>query len=252
MGDTVTYTFAATLTTSTPLSNITVVDPICSAAPTLVSQTGGDQDTTLEPGETWNFSCTHVVTASDQDPLPNTASVTGTASDGRNTSDTDSHVVDIIHPAIRIVKTADPTSVSPGETVTYTYRVTNTGDVTLFDVEVTDNKLGDICTIAQLDVGETETCTATFRVPDRTGPIDNVGVAEGEDVTGLSVRDQDDASVDVVLGVTVTPPTTTPPSGVAFTGAAGVIPLAGLALLLLFAGSGILFLTRRREDGSEA
>ena len=253
VGDTVTYTFAVTLTTSTPLSNITVVDPICSAAPTLVSMNGGDQDTTLEPGETWNFSCTHVVTASDPDPLPNTASVTGTAPDGRNTSDTDSHSVDIIHPAIRIVKTADPTSASPGDTVTYTYRVTNTGDVTLFDVNVTDNKLGDICTIAQLDVGETETCTATFRVPDRAAPVDNVGVAEGDDVTGFSVRDQDDASVDVVLGTTVTPPpTTTPPGGVAFTGAGGVIPLAGLALLLLLAGSGILFVTRRPEDGSEA
>jgi len=252
VGDTVTYTFAVTLTTSTPLSNITVTDPICSATPTLVSKTGGDQDTTLEPGETWNFSCTHVVSASDPDPLPNTATVTGTAPDGRNTSDTDSHVVDIIHPAIRIVKTARPDSVGPGETVTYTYRVTNTGDVTLFDVKVTDNKLGDICTIPQLDVGQTETCTATFRVPDRAGPVDNVGVTEGEDVTGFSVRDQDNASVDVVLGTTVTPPpTTTPPSGVAFTGTTGVIPLAGLALLLLFAGSGILFVTWRREDGSE-
>ncbi len=232
------------------MTNITISDPICSAAPTLGTKTGGDQDTTLETGETWNYSCTHVVTATDPDPLPNTVTVTGTGPNGQ-VSDTDTHSVDIIHPAIQIVKTARPTSVGPGETVTYTFRVTNTGDVTLFDVKVTDNKLGNICTIAQLDVGETETCTADFTAStDFGGPLDNVGKAKGHDVTGFSVQDTDRASIDVVLGTTVTP--VTPPSGVAFTGASGVVTMAALALLLLLLGTGTLFLTRRREDGMEA
>jgi uncharacterized repeat protein (TIGR01451 family) len=252
VGDTITYTFAVTLTTSTSLTNITVTDSICSAAPTLVWKTGGNQDTTLETGETWNYSCTHVVTATDPDPLPNTVTVTGTGPNGQ-VSDTDTHSVDIIHPAIRIVKTASPTSIGPGETVTYTFKVTNTGDVTLFDVKVTDNKLGNICTIGQLDVGQSKTCTADFTASTNFGgPLDNIGTAQGHDETGFPVKDTDRASVDVVLGTTVTPPpTTTPPSGIAFTGAAGVIPLAGLALLLLLMGTGILFLTRRREDGTK-
>ena len=251
VGDTITYTFAVSLAAgSVSLTNITVTDPICSATPTLGTKTGGDQDTTLETGETWNFSCTHVVTASDPDPLPNTVTATGIGPNGQ-VSDTDTHSVDIIHPAIQIVKTARPTSIGPGETVTYTFKVTNTGDVTLFDVKVTDNKLGDICTIAQLDVGETETCTADFTAStDFGGPLDNVGKAKGHDVTGFSVEDTDRASIDVVLGTTVTP--VTPPSGVAFTGASGVVTMAALALLLLLLGTGTLFLTRRREDGTEA
>ena len=252
VGDTITYTFAVSLAPgSVTLTNITLVDPICSATPTLVSKTGGDQDTSLETGEIWNYRCTHVVTATDPDPLPNTVTVTGTGPNGQ-ASDTDSHLVDIIHPDIRIVKTANPGSIGPGETVTYTFKVTNTGDVALFDVRVTDDKLGHICTIGRIDVGETRTCTADFTASSAFGgPLVNVGKAKGHDVTGVSVQDTDRVSIDVVLGKTVTPPVT-PPSGLAFTGPSGVVQMAGVALLLLVLGTAILFLTRRREDGVEA
>jgi hypothetical protein len=216
------------------------------------SKTGGDQDDVLEPGEVWSYTCDHVVRATDLDPLPNTATVEGTDAHGRQTSDTDDHLVDIIHPAIAIVKTADPLSISPGETVTYTYEVTNTGDVTLFDVSVDDNKLGNVCHIDELAVDETRTCTKTFTAGDRNlGPLRNVAEAQGEDETGYPVKDRDDAQVDVVLGTTVTPPpTTTPPSGTAFTGS-DVLPLAIAALILLLIGSGLTYLGRR-EDGSSA
>jgi uncharacterized repeat protein (TIGR01451 family) len=251
VGDTITYTFAVSLAAgSAPLTNVTITDAMCSAAPTLVSKTGGDQDTTLETGETWNYRCTHVVAATDPDPLPNTVTVTGTGPNGQ-VSDTDTHSVDIIHPAIRIVKTARPGSISPGETVTYTYEVTNTGDVTLFDVKVTDDKLGNVCTIGRLDVGETQTCTADFTASnDFSGPVDNVGKAKGHDVSGKSVQDTDRVSIDVVLGTTVTP--ATPPSGLAFTGARGVLQMAGVALLMLLLGTGILVFTWRREDRTQA
>ncbi|HEX9124334.1 MAG TPA: hypothetical protein VF984_13425, partial [Actinomycetota bacterium] len=248
VGDTITYTFDVSLTTSTPLTNITVTDPICNAAPVLGSKSGGDQDDVLEPSETWHYTCAHVVTQSDPDPLPNTATATGTGPNG-TVSDTDTHLVDIIHPAIRIVKTADPTSGEPGDTITYTYVVTNTGDVTLYNISVDDDVIGHICDIASLDPGQSQTCTADYVIPDQTGSIDNVGTAEGSDETGTKVKDDDKASVDVVLGAVVTK---TPPSGIAFTGAEGVVPLAGLALVLLLAGSGLLFWSRRRKGDVEA
>jgi uncharacterized repeat protein (TIGR01451 family)/fimbrial isopeptide formation D2 family protein len=251
IGDTITYTLDVSLTTSTPLTNITVTDPICDAAPTLGSKTGGDQDAWLESGETWHFSCTHLVTKADPDPLPNTATVSGTDSQGRNTSDTDSHLVDLIHPGIKIVKTANPLSIGPGETVTYTYKVTNVGDVTLYNVTVDDDKLGHICDIAQLDVGDTQTCTKDFTAgATNVGPLKNVAIAEGEDETGFPVRDSDTAQVDVVLGTVVTP-TSTPPGGTAFTGSS-LLPMAAAAIVLLLIGTGLIYLGRRREDGSQA
>ncbi len=252
VGETVTYTLDVSLTTQTPLTNITVTDPICDGPVTPVSKTGGNVNDVLEPGEVWSYSCDHVVQAGDPDPLPNTATVEGTDAQGRPASDTDDHVVDVIHPAIRVVKTANPLSISPGQTVTYRYAVTNTGDVTLFGVSVDDDKLGHICDIAELAVDETRTCTMDFTAGDgNLGPITNVAVAQGEDETGYPVKDDDDAQIDVVLGTTVTPPpTTTPPSGTAFTGS-DILPLAVAALVLLVLGSGLTYLGRR-EDGSSA
>ncbi len=247
VGDTVTYTFDVSLASeSVPLTNVTVTDPICDAG-TLGAPTGDDGDGVLEQGETWHYTCTHVVTETDPDPLPNTATVTGETED-RTVSDQDSHEVDLIHPAIQIVKTARPDSGSPGEVITYTYRVKNVGDVTLTDVSVDDDKLGHICDIPSLDPGESETCSASFRIPTGSNPssIRNVGTAVGEDPLGGTVEDQDDETIDVVLGTTVTPtPTKTPPGGTAFTGAAA-IPLAGLALLFLTLGSGLLWIGGRR------
>jgi uncharacterized repeat protein (TIGR01451 family) len=255
VGETITYSFDVSLTTSTPLTSITVTDPICSAAPILGSKTGGDQDAWLEPGETWHFHCTHKVTAADPDPLPNTATARGTDSQGRSTSDTDDHLVDIIHPAIRVVKTASRSSITPGQTVTYTYKVTNVGDVPLFNVSVDDDKLGHICSIPRLDVDETETCTKDFTAPEsKLGPLTNVVVAAGKDVTGFRVEDEDRATIDVVLGVTITPTavaTSTAPTGTAFTGSA-VLPLVAMGLGLLAIGTGLIYLGRRREDGSPA
>lgn len=254
VGDTITYTLNVTLTTAEPLGNVTIVDPVCDKRPALVSMLGGDQDGMLEPGETRRYRCEHTVTAADPDPIPNTATVTGTTSDGRQATDRDGHVVDVIHPAIHIVKTPDPTFVTPGQTITYTYVTRNAGDTTLYDVDVTDDKLGHVCSVPHpLEPGDAFTCTATFHVPLRTGPVDNVGTAVGHDVLGRSVRDRDQVSVTVILGTTVTPPPTrTPPSGLAFTGSDGLVPKAALALALLLSGTGILFLTRRRNRRSGA
>ena len=44
----------------------------------------------------------------------------------------------VIHPAIKIEKGPDSQTVSSGGTATFTIKVTNTGDVTLTDVTVTD------------------------------------------------------------------------------------------------------------------
>jgi hypothetical protein len=250
VGDTITYTFAVSLVAGSPsLSNVTVVDPICNSAPVLGSKTGGDLDNTLESGETWNYTCTHVVTATDPDPLPNTATASGTDSRGTTVSDQDSHVVDLIHPAIEIIKSAKPQQGSPGDTIVYTYNVTNVGDVDLVNISVDDNVIGHICDIPLLHPGDSATCTASFVIPtDANIEIENVGVAIGEDVLGVPVRDEDTARITVVLGATITPPTKTPPGGVAFTGTAAVVPLTGVALLLFLVGSGLLWAGRRRGD----
>jgi hypothetical protein len=211
----------------------------------LGSKTGGDLDGTLESGETWNYSCPHLVTATDPDPLPNTATASGTDANGTTVSDQDSHVVDLIHPAINIVKSAKPQTGSPGDTIVYTYEVTNVGDVNLVNISVDDNVIGHVCDIPLLHPKDSVTCTASFVIPANANiKIDNIGVAVGQDELGVPVRDEDTARITVVLGVTITP---NPPGGVAFTGSAAVMPLTALALMLLLVGSGLLWAGRKRD-----
>ncbi|MGE5225767.1 MAG: hypothetical protein ACM3OO_02725 [Planctomycetaceae bacterium] len=241
VGDTVTYTFAVSLTTPEPLGDVTVSDAKCDAgAPAYVS--GDDGDGWLQPGETWNYTCTHVVTAEDPDPLPNTATVSGTADDGRTVTAEDSHTVDLIHPAIAIKKTVNPASGVPGDTVTYSYKVTNTGDTTLFDVSVDDDVIGHIGDIPQLDAGATVTLTKDWVLPSNQIEVTNVGTATGTDTLGTQVSAQDDASITIVEAKN--PPK--PPKPTAFTGS-DTFRYGSIGVALLLVGLLALAITRRRR-----
>jgi uncharacterized repeat protein (TIGR01451 family) len=207
VGDTVKYNFTVTNTGYVDLINVNLVDPICDAG-TLVLVSKGDGDTLLEidlgaeaglQREVWTYRCTRVVLATDPDPLPNTATVTGTDADNRTTVDTASWIVDLIHPAISIVKTAGPVSVTDSGPVTYTYVVTNTGDTTLHDVLVVDDILGAIGTVGSLAAGESVTLTKTVVVGVSTPPT-NIGTVTGTDVLGQTVSANDNATITVVLG----------------------------------------------------
>ena len=69
-------------------------------------------------------------------------------------------------PSILLVKTADFTSVSAPGDVTYTYTITNTGDVPLTAVSVTDDKIVGTITplLTELAPGQTTTATVVYVV----------------------------------------------------------------------------------------
>ena len=92
-------------------------------------------------------------------------------------------------PAIGIEKSADVSSFSaPGTVITYSYLVTNSGNVTLTSVAVDDPMSGlsavDCHGVATLAPGASVTCTATYTTTqadvDR-GSITNTGTATGHD-----------------------------------------------------------------------
>ena len=105
------------------------------------------------------------------------------------------------HPNISVVKSADPNPANVGEMITYTYVVTNTGDVTLDPVSVVDDVLGVVSlNVSVLGPGEWAVGTLTYVVVegDLPGPIVNTALATGSPPVGVDVFDSDGESVDLV------------------------------------------------------
>ncbi len=224
VGDEVTYTIVVTNSGEADLVGVVLTDPLCDDD-TMELVDDADGDTVLAVDEAWVYTCTHVVTSDDPDPLPNTATAVGIDERERTTEDADDHVVDLIDPAIEIVKTVDDLGPNPGDTITFTYIVTNTGDTTLFDVVVVDDQLGEIGTIDVLEPGESVTLTKDDLVQADQDLV-NVATATGSDVLGKQVTDDDSVTISIVLTDVVVrrPPATLPVTG------------ADLGLLLLAAG----------------
>jgi len=112
-----------------------------------------------------------------------------------------------VDPDIAVEKTADSTSALEGGTITYTYTVTNTGNVPLSNVTVTDPDVdtgptygsGDTNTDGVLDLTETWVYTAEYTVPWFTaGPVENTGTANADYDSAPVGPVTDDESVDIL------------------------------------------------------
>ena len=175
VGQSVTYSFALTNDAvagdGSPISVTGVSDDVAGAG----SFTGGDTNGNglLEVGETWTYEASYTVLVTDADPLVNTVTVSGTDADGEAITDaTDSHSTDIdFAPALDVVKSG-PASATVGQSVTYSFSVTNdavAGDGSPITVAgVSDDVAGagwcvggDTNGNGLLEVGETWTYEAT-------------------------------------------------------------------------------------------
>jgi hypothetical protein len=102
-GDTVTYFFAVTNTGNVTLTLGAIADDKCSSTPV---RKAGETDTTFDPGDTFNFSCTYVVPAGVTS-VHNTATVCGdyTPPQGppMEVCDTDDHEFPVPPPSTPLV-----------------------------------------------------------------------------------------------------------------------------------------------------
>jgi uncharacterized repeat protein (TIGR01451 family) len=104
-------------------------------------------------------------------------------------------------PGIQVIKNASRTTIHPGDLVTYTYNVTNTGEVDLFNIDVTDDQgLVPVYVSGDdgdgiLNPGETWVYEATA---NPTQDVTNIATACGTDEAGVVVCDDDPATVTVL------------------------------------------------------
>lgn len=215
-GDTIAYSFTVTNPGNVPISGITVLDPKLTAQAGLtVSCPSG----TLLPGAslTCTASAGYVVTAADvvAGAVSNTARARGTDPDsGTVLSPPDSTNTPTTMPQPRLVLDKNVTTVSDtnssgivdaGDTVGYTFTVTNAGNVPVQSIVIQDPKLtaqsglSISCTPTTLAVGASATCTPSvaYIVTDSdvaSGAVANSATALGADPDAHTVTSAPDAT----------------------------------------------------------
>ncbi len=250
VGQRVPFTITVANTGNQTITGITLTDTFVDAqgdtlaltqAPTLSGgDTDGDGD--LDVGETWTYAARFDLTqqAIDAGGFDNTADVTGQDPQGRPVSDSgssDDVVLDDL-PVIGVVKTAQINdggdgTLDEGDTITYTYVVSNIGSVTVLDVTLSETAFGGTGPVPQPTVtsggsaigGDTGlpdiavgagpiTYNATYTLTQddiNAGSISNQATARGVSPSGDPAEDLSDAASNVpgADDPTVTPFATT-------------------------------------------
>ncbi|MGY0652325.1 beta strand repeat-containing protein, partial [Luteimonas sp. A537] len=197
-GDVITYQFVVTNTGNVTLTGVSVTDPLPGLSAITYAWPGADG--VLDAGQSVTATATYVVTAADV----NTGNVHNSAIAGGTPPSTPSNPnpppVDsppdeedtpiTQDPSLEVTKSVTSTGpYTEGDTITYQFVVTNTGDVTLTGVSVTDPLPGlSAITYAWpgaagvLDVGQSVTATATYVVTAadvNSGNVHNSAIAGG-------------------------------------------------------------------------
>ncbi|WP_198520607.1 DUF11 domain-containing protein [Kitasatospora sp. CB02891] len=200
VGDTVNYTYTVTNTGTGAVSSITVADDHIASVTC--------DATTLNPGASTLCHGSYVITAADVTAghVTNTAHAKGTGPDGEPVqSPPGEATVPVVGEALlSIEKTAD--SAGPfhvGDTVTYTYTVTNTGTAALHNLTVSDDRVASVtCDATTLNPGASTLCHGTYVVTAgdvSAGHVTNTAHAKGVDPEGHEVQSPPiEATVPVV------------------------------------------------------
>ena len=154
-------------------------------------------DRALAPNEEMTCTARYVTTQADvaRGTIANTGTVTGRAPDGAEvTGDASWDIPAMPAPALSIVKTASPVTYSAaGQLITYSYLVTNNGNVSVHGVTVADSRdLAPSCPSTSLAAGQAMTCTARYRTTQAdvsVGPIFNIALVQGTTPTGDVLAD---------------------------------------------------------------
>ena len=220
VGETIDYTFTVTNEGNVSLSAIAVTDPLVAIITFVSGDTDGD--TQLDVTETWIYTGTYTINQDDIDAgeIINQATATAEAPNGDIVTDlSGSTVTDDVptitelcqEPIIAIVKVGDIDSgdcTAVGDVITYTFTVTNEGNVTLSNIDVTDPLTGlsaitfvggDTNDNDNLDIDEVWTYTATYAVTQGdidAGEVVNQATATAEDPNGDPVSDLSGTTIE--------------------------------------------------------
>jgi len=191
-GEIISYAFLIRNSGNVPLTDVAVTDPLPGLSAITCPQT------TLAVGEEMTCTATYAVTQADIDAgsVYNLA----TADSGESGPGTDENTQPLPqNPALTVEKSSTTTSLSAPGTVTYSYQVTNTGNITLTGIILSDDNDNDdlTCPADTLAVGTSMTCTATHTFTqdelEAGGSLDNIVTADSDETEPVT----DDLSIPI-------------------------------------------------------
>ncbi|MDR6908006.1 hypothetical protein J2X63_003714 [Agromyces sp. 3263] len=218
-GEIVTYSFIVGNTGNVTLSDVAVSEveftgtgtaPVITCPPAEIAS--------LAPGDDVTCTATYALTQADIDSgsVINTASASATPPVGPVVTATPSvaPITFVASPSLSMDKTSDPTTVTaPGQEITYSFLITNTGNVTIDDVMVTEGSFtgsgplsAAVCPAgaAELLPDASVTCTATYTVTQADidgGNLVNSAAASGVPPSGSMMSSTEDIATVAVDAV---------------------------------------------------
>lgn len=254
-GDRISYGFDISNVGATTATDVSVRDELPGISAIAFEQYPSGTVGVLAPGQSVHATASYVLTQADIDTgtVDNTASAAARTPDGRPIPEAlDSANVDLNNLAVLTIEKraafAGGSHAVPGESIEYTFAVTNDGNVTLTDVQV-DDRLPRLSLVTfgtwpgeagQLAPGETVTASANYAVTDT-----DIG-AQGVSNTAVATASARSGPVVSEPSVAIVPLSPEPKIILAATGAAPLV--AGMTVLaLMILGSMLWIAARRRE-----
>lgn len=212
-GDTVDYTFTATNTGTVTLHDVAIADQLHGLS-AVTYRTWPAANGVLASGQSVTAIAHYVLTQADVDAgaVRNTATTTGTPPTGDPVTGTGSVEISTPSgPAVQVVKNGELTTGATGkagDTVNYTFTLSNIGNVTLHDAAVADPMSG-LSAITYgawpaaagvLTPGQFVTATALYVLTQAdvdAGSVQNSATASGTPPTGDPVTDTDTVVVTI-------------------------------------------------------
>jgi uncharacterized repeat protein (TIGR01451 family) len=214
VGTTIDYSFTITNTGNVTLTLVDLLDLLAGVSAPSITWPRTAQPGVLLPTEQATATATYTITQADVDrgSVANTATASGKPPVGdkiTRTSNASNTTVAAENPELTVTKTANPTSNARLDTViNYDIEVTNSGNVTLTGVTVTDVLPGLTGftvawpgTAGTLAPGQVARATPSYRVTQvdvDAGHVDNTAAASGTSIRNTTASDQATATTQVV------------------------------------------------------
>ncbi|MBH0116707.1 DUF11 domain-containing protein [Salinibacterium sp. NG253] len=213
LGDIIDYSFEILNSGNVTLDSVTLTDPLPNLSAITITWPTPTSPGVLAPGEIATATADYEITQDDVDAgaVLNIATADGVdPNDTDVTDDSEANTVptETIRAEVELTKSgvlADPARADEGDTVNWSFELTNSGNVTLTGVEIVDTLPGLSAltytwpdTAGTLEVGESVTATATSTLTQEqidAGTVANDATGSGTPPRGDAVSDPATASV---------------------------------------------------------